>query len=305
MNNELSFIYIEWFGFMLNYHHLRYFWIVAHDGNLTRAAKNHNIAQSALSMQIHALEQYFGQPLFVRQGRQLALTEAGHMALEFADAIFAKGAELQGTMDALGAPRQNVLRVGSLATLSRNLQMAFLRPAMSETASGIVIRSGRMDELLNDLANYALDVVLANVMPVSMSMRHVVVHTIAQQSVSLIGHPQPSRHHLSLAEVLRTEPLVVPAHPSSIRTEFDAFVHRMQINPQIVAEVDDMAMLRLLAREHTGLAVIPPIVVKDELESGMLIEVAKLPGLMETFFALTLQRAFPHPILQRLFDNSM
>ena len=78
----------------------------------------------------------------------------------------------------------------------------------------------------------------------------------------------------------------------------------MQINPQIVAEVDDMAMLRLLAREHTGLAVIPPIVVKDELESGMLIEVAKLPGLMETFFALTLQRAFPHPILQRLFDQS-
>ena len=287
---------------MLNYHHLRYFWIVAHDGNLTRAAKNHNIAQSALSMQIHALEASFGQPLFVRQGRQLVLTEAGHVALEFADAIFSKGAELQGTMEELGAPRQNVLRVGSLATLSRNLQMAFLRPAMSESSSGIVIRSGRMDELLNDLANYTLDVVLANVMPVS--MRHVVVHTIAQQSVSLIGHPQPSRQHLSLAEVLRTEALVVPAHPSSIRTEFDAFVHRMQIHPHIVAEVDDMAMLRLIAREHAGLAVIPPIVVKDELASGTLIEVAQFPGLMETFFALTLQRAFPHPVLQRLLNNS-
>ena len=303
MNNTLSFIYKEWLSIMLNYHHLRYFWIVAHEGNLTRAAKKHNIAQSALSMQIQVLEESFGQALFVRQGRQLVLTEAGHVALEFADAIFSKGAELQGTMNALGAPRQNVLRVGSLATLSRNLQMAFLRPAMSESSSGIVIRSGRMDELLNDLANYTLDVVLANVMPVS--VRHVVVHTIAQQSVSLIGHPQPSRQHLSLAEILRTEALVVPAHPSSIRTEFDAFVHRMQIHPHIVAEVDDMAMLRLIAREHAGLAVIPPIVVKDELESGMLIEVAKFPGLMETFFALTLQRAFPHPVLQRLLDNSM
>lgn len=288
---------------MLNYHHLRYFWIVAHEGNLTRAAKKHNIAQSALSMQIQVLEESFGQALFVRQGRQLVLTEAGHVALEFADAIFAKGAELQGTMGMAGAPRQNVLRVGALATLSRNLQMTFLRPALNEHTSGIVIRSGRMDELLDDLANYALDVVLANVMPVR--MRHIVVHTIAQQPVSLIGHPQPSRQHLSLADALRTEALVVPAHPSSIRTEFDAFVHRMQIYPHIVVEVDDMAMLRLLTREHTGLAVVPPIVVKDELDSGVLVEVAKFPGLMETFFALTLPRAFPHPVLQRLLDNSL
>jgi LysR family transcriptional activator of nhaA len=131
------------------------------------------------------------------------------------------------------------------------------------------------------------------------------VHTIAQQPVSLIGHPQPSRQHLSLADALRTEALVVPAHPSSIRTEFDAFVHRMQIHPHIVVEVDDMAMLRLLTREHTGLAVVPPIVVKDELDSGVLVEVAKFPGLMETFFALTLPRAFPHPVLQCLLDNSL
>jgi len=102
---------------MLNYHHLRYFWIVAHEGNLTRAAKKHNIAQSALSMQISALETYLGQPLFERIGRRLVLTEAGHIALDFADAIFAKGEELQGTLGALRAPQRKVLRVGALATL--------------------------------------------------------------------------------------------------------------------------------------------------------------------------------------------
>jgi LysR family transcriptional activator of nhaA len=288
---------------MLNYHHLRYFWVVAHEGNLTRAAKKQNIAQSALSMQIQALEEYFGQPLFARQGRQLVLTEAGHVALEYADAIFAKGEELQGTMGARSEPRQQVLRVGALATLSRNLQMTFLRPVITAPGYGLVIRSGRMDELLLDLENYVLDVVLTNVMP-SHRLPNLMVHTIAQQPVSVVGHPHHDCRHGTLEELLRTEPIVVPSRPSSIRTEFDAFVDRMQIQPQIVVEVDDMAMLRLVAREHAGLTVVPPIVVKDELDSGVLVEVATLPGLMETFYALTLPRRFPHPLLQHVLQKS-
>lgn len=288
---------------MLNYHHLRYFWVVAHEGNLTRAAKKQNIAQSALSMQIQALEEYFGQPLFARHGRQLVLTEAGHVALEYADAIFAKGEELQGTMGARSEPRQQVLRVGALATLSRNLQMTFLRPVITAPGHGLVIRSGRMDELLQDLEHYALDVVLTNVMP-SHRLPNLMVHTIAQQPVSVVGHPRLARTMRQVDELLQSELIVVPSRPSSIRTEFDAFVDRMQIKPQIVAEVDDMAMLRLVAREHAGLTVVPPIVVKDELDSGVLVEVATLPGLMETFYALTLPRRFPHPLLQYVLQQS-
>jgi LysR family transcriptional activator of nhaA len=98
--------------------------------------------------------------------------------------------------------------------------------------------------------------------------------------------------------LLRDELLVVPAPESSIRMGFDALIERLGIQPQIIAEVDDMAMLRLVAREHTGLAIIPPIVVKDELDSGVLVEVATLPGLAETFFAITLKRRFPNPLLR-------
>jgi LysR family transcriptional activator of nhaA len=275
---------------------------VAHEGNLTRAAKKQNIAQSALSMQIHALEEYFGQPLFARQGRQMVLTEAGHVALEFADAIFAKGEELQGTIGMRSEPRQQVLRVGALATLSRNLQMTFLRPLIIQSEHGLVIRSGRMDELLQDLENYVLDVVLTNVMP-SHRLPNLMVHTIAQQPVSVVGHPHLTRPLRQLDELLRSEPIVVPSRPSSIRTEFDAFVDRLQIQPHIVVEVDDMAMLRLVAREHAGLTVVPPIVVKDELDSGVLVEVATLPGLMETFYALTLPRRFPHPLLHHVLQQ--
>jgi LysR family transcriptional activator of nhaA len=87
--------------------------------------------------------------------------------------------------------------------------------------------------------------------------------------------------------------------------DFDALVDRMRITPRIIAEVDDMAMLRLVAREHHCLAVVPPIVVKDELDSGVLVEVAQLPGLLENFYALTVPRQFPHPLLQEILHQSM
>jgi len=290
---------------MLNYHHLRYFWIVAHEGNITRAAKKHNIAQSALSMQIRALEAYLGQLLFERVGRRLVLTEAGYIALDFADAIFAKGDELLGTFGRLEGSQRKVLRVGALATLSRNFQLGFLRAPLAAPGVEVTIRSGSLDELLGDLEGYALDVVLSNVAPLRDTTTRWVVHAIDEQPVSLVGQPNSKRAHLSLEVLLRDETLVVPSRQSTIRMGFDALVNRLGIQPQIVAEVDDMAMLRLVAREHTGLAVVPSIVVKDELDSGVLVEFAKLPGLAETFFAITMTRRFPNPLLSLVLPRDL
>jgi LysR family transcriptional activator of nhaA len=290
---------------MLNYHHLRYFWIVAHEGNLTRAAKKHHIAQSALSMQISALETYLGQPLFQRTGRRLLLTEAGRITLDFADAIFTKGEELVDTLGTPDAPKRPVLRVGALATLSRNFQIGFLEPLLAESGVEVRIHSGTLDELLDSLEAYRLDVILSNVVPVRNETTRWVAHAIDNQPVSLIGQPQPARGHLPLEALLAGEALAVPAPQSSIRTGFDALVNRLGIQPQIVAQVDDMAMLRLVAREHTGLTVVPPIVVKDELDAGELVEVAALPGLAETFFAITLERRFPNPLLSLVLPRNL
>lgn len=290
---------------MLNYHHLRYFWIVAHEGNITRAAKKHNIAQSALSMQISALEAYLGQPLFERVGRRLVLTEAGSIALDFADAIFAKGDELLGTFGRLEGTQPMVLRVGALATLSRNFQLEFLRAPLAMPGVEVIIRSGSLDELLSGLEGYLLDVVLSNIAPLRDKTTRWIVHAIDEQPVSLVGQPNPQRSHASLEALLRAEPLVVPSLQSTIGMGFDALINRLGIHPQIVAEVDDMAMLRLVAREHSGLAVVPSIVVKDELDSGDLVEVATLPGLAESFFAITLTRRFPNPLLRLVLPRDL
>ena len=283
----------------LNYHHLHLFRAVAHDGNLTRTAEKLNLSQSAISVQIRKLEDRLGHPLFERRGRQLHLTEAGRIALDHADAIFAVGDELVGTLRDAGRGMQ-VLRVGALATLSRNFQMGFLRPVLGQPDSEVILRSGSLTELLHQLETLNLDVVLTNQPSQRDATTPFVSHRLAEQTASLVGTTRRLQGTGDLSARLTTQPIILPSTNSSIRIGFDALVARLGIRPHVVAEVDDMAMMRLLAREDVGLAVLPLIAVKDELEQGALIEADRLPGISETFYAITLNRRFPNPMLQRL-----
>jgi LysR family transcriptional activator of nhaA len=287
----------------LNYHHLRYFRAVAHDGNLTRTAARLNLTQSALSVQIRKLEEQLGHSLFDRRGRQLHLTEAGRIALDHADAIFATGEELLGTLRETGTARQ-ALRVGALATLSRNFQMEFLRPVLGRTDIELVLRSGGAAELLRALGALNLDVVLINHAPARDALTSFVAHRIAEQPVGLVGTPDRFGGKASLVDLLRDHPVILPTLESSVRAGFDALADRLGVRPQIVAEVEDMAMMRLLAREDVGLAVLPPIVVKDELAAGLLVEGDEPLGITETFFAVTMERRFPNPALRALLQQA-
>jgi LysR family transcriptional activator of nhaA len=283
----------------INFHHLHYFRAGARERNLTRAAERLHISQSAVSVQIRKLEDELGHALFERRGKQLVLTEAGRIALDHADAIFAMGEELVGTLREHGRERV-VLRVGSMATLSRNFQLQFLEPLFGRDDVEIVVRSAGFADLLRNLEAHHLDVVLANTVPPRDAATPWVAHAIAEQAVSLVGRPRRTRRKRELAEILASEPLVLPTRETGIRIAFDALLDRLGVRPRIAAEVDDMAMLRLLAREQLGLAVVPSIVVRDELEGGVLAEIAHLPGLVESFYAITLLRRFPNPLLADL-----
>lgn len=287
----------------LNYNHLRYFWAVAHDGNLTRTATRLNLTQSALSVQVRQLEARLGHALFERRGRRLHLTEAGRIVLDHADAIFATGKELLSTLRTTGATRQ-ALRVGALATLSRNFQMAFLKPVLGRADVDLVLRSGSSGELLRALEALNLDVVLLNQTPARDAITPFIIHRLAEQPVSLVGAPDRLRQTTEPAALLKAHPVILPTVGGSIRAGFDAFADRLGIRPKVAAEVDDMAMMRLLAREDLGLAVLPPIVVKDELASGLLVEADHLPGVTETFYAITIKRRFPHLLVAPLLKKN-
>lgn len=282
----------------LNLRHLGYFRAVAHEGNLTRAAASIGVSQSALSLQIRALEARLGHALFDRVGRALRLTEAGRIALDRADAIHATAEDLVAALDGAG---RATLRVGALATLSRNFQLAFLRPLLGRPDLRLSLRSGGAAALLAELRALDLDVVLLDRPPAAGPGPALVAHRVARQRVELFGTPRRLRRASGdLGELLRRQEVLLPGPESSIGAAFSALAERLGVAPRIVAEVDDMAMLRLLARQDSGLAVLPPIVVKDELRAGLLVRAARLPGLVETFYAVTVSRRFPNPLLAPL-----
>ncbi len=284
----------------LNYHHLRYFHAVAHDGNLTRTAERLNLSQSALSSQIKALEERFGQKLFDRVGRRLELTEVGRIALDHADRIFGTGAELLATLNQSSETRPP-LRIGALSTLSRNFQLAFIKPVLGLDEVDIKLTSGNAERLLDMLKSLALDVVLTTQVPARDARTEFIAHRISEQPVGLHGVPERLQHG-SLKSLLKNEPLIVPSDPV-IRSGFDSLVVRLGVEPRVVADVDDMAMVRLLAREGVGLAIAPAVVLADEIASGLLQTAPHDLQINEAFFAVTIPRSFPHPLLAALLKQ--
>ncbi|MGD8608905.1 MAG: LysR family transcriptional regulator [Myxococcales bacterium] len=286
----------------LNYHHLRYFWAVAHEGKLTQAAERFNVSQSALSTQVKKLEDQLGHALFERQGRGLKLTEAGRIALDYADTVFRAGEELVSTLQGRPGTERRVLRVGAITTLSRNFQIALLRPLIGRPDVELIVRSGTMRELLSQLEAHEIDLVLSN-QPVARDAKtswH--SHLLQEQPVSIVGPPAPDQPKLRFPEDLDGTPILLPSLDSDVRVAFDRLVELAGVRPMIVAEVDDMAMLRLFARDSDCLALVPPVVVRDELSESVLVERCKIPEITERFYAITQSRRFPNPLVREMLQ---
>ena len=288
----------------LNYHHLRYFRAIATEGTLTRAAEQLNLSQSALSIQLRSLETSLGQNLFLRQNKSLILTEAGRIALEYAESIFRSGEEMQAVLSNQTVGQRRVIRLGAVATLSRNFQISLLKPLLGRDDVELILHSGNLRDLLAQLRAHTLDTVLSN-LPVRRDAEtswH--SHLLDEQPVSLVGKPTRRRKKFQFPEDLRHTPLVLPSLDSNIRAAFDLLLEQHHIRPIIAAEVDDMAMLRLLAREGAGLALVPPVVVRGELESRLLVEHYRIPQIRESFYAITPTRRYPNPIIAEILRGS-
>ena len=285
---------------MLNYNHLRYFHAVALEGHLTRAAERLNLSQSALSAQIKTLEERLGHKLFERVGRSLELTEVGRITLDYADRIFGTGDELLATLAHQNETR-TPLRVGAVSTLSRNFQIRFLDPVLGREDVDLVLRSGTLAALMTDLRDLAIDVVLTTEPPSSADAPGLKARKMSEQPVVLHGTPERLTHPSPKA-LLMAEPVILPAEPA-IRRGFDALVTALGVVPRIAAEVDDMAMVRLLAREGKGLALAPSVVFVDEINAGRIVAAPFATDITETFYAVTIERNFPHPLLQTLLEG--
>jgi LysR family transcriptional regulator, transcriptional activator of nhaA len=288
----------------LNYHHLRYFWAVAREGSLTKAARILHVSPSALSTQIRQLEDALGQTLFVRSARSMQPTEAGRVALDYAQSIFASGDELLRTLRDSASVRVAALRIGSVATLSRNFQDNFIRPVLTRDDVRIHVQSGSLRDLLARLRVHTLDVVLANQRVQGTPDDPWRCQLLARQPVSLIGHPRGRRSKFRFPKDVEGLPLLLPGGDNEIRAAFDLICSRVGVRYRLRGEVDDMALLRLLARDSDAVALVPSVVVQDELRTGVLQELCQVPDLQESFYAITVPSRFPPALLKELLRRS-
>ncbi len=288
----------------INYHHLHSFWAVARNGNLTRTAEQLHVSPSALSSQIQQLEAHLGQELFTREGRRLVLTEAGQIALTYADHIFSSGDELFATLRDGRRRNRAVLRIGAVATLSRNFQEGFIQPLLQRDDVDLVMHSGSLTELLTQLQAHTLDLVLANRRVYSDAQHPWRCRRIARQVVSLVGKPRTRRRPFLFPDDLQGMSVVVPGPESDVRAGFDLLCEHWGLRVSITGEVDDMAMLRVIARSAPWAAVVSTVVVRDEIRTGVLEEYCVLPSLYEDFFAISVRRQYRHPLLKGLLERS-
>lgn len=286
----------------LNYHHLKYFRAIARQGGLTKAAEHLNVSPSSLSVQLKALEDQLGHALFLREGKSLILTDAGKIALSYAESVFKSGDDLLATMRGLGTDNRKILRVGAVSNLSRNFQLNFLSELIIREDVEITIHSGTLSEMLTQLQNLSIDLVLSN------QAAPVEIHSewknklISDQTVSLIGHKQAIKikKKFNFPRDLEGLSLVLPGRGCAIRSAVDRIVGEAGIKIKILAEVDDMAMLRLIVRDSQAFTIVPPVVVIDELKTGELVEYAQIPEIKEVFYCITKEQKFPNPVLSEL-----
>lgn len=287
----------------LNFHHLHYFWVVAKEDHLSRAAEQLHVSQSAVSSQIRQLEQTLGHELFIRDGRSLHLTEVGRLVLGYAESIFNLGAELLETVRGGDGQERRQLRIGAVATLSRNFQQNLLRPVIGNPELQLIIESASLEELIARLRVHQLDLILANRPVTADGHLPLQCRRIARQHVCLVGPARPPRRPFRFPDDLADTPLLLPGHGSEIRSQFDLLCETLGLKPRISAEVDDMAMLRLLARDSDQVAMVPEVVVQDELEQGLLQKYCEVPKVRENFYAITAQRQFRSAALKAVLEG--
>jgi len=286
----------------LNYHHLRHFWMIAKHGSVTRAAAKLNISQSTLSEQLAELEDALGQPLFERRGKQLHLTDAGRIALEHAETIFTTGHELINRFRQSGETRQRVLRIGAVGPLSKNLQFDFIQPILTDTRTKVVVVAGALDELTRQLQEHRVDLVLSNIPMRADQDQTIFNHLLGEVPVFLVGGKKLKLSSGKFPKFLKDVPLFLPSRQSDVRSDFDLILANAGIEPFVHAEVDDMALLRLLALSGEGLALVSKIVVERELKSREIKFMQRVPGLGEKYFALTVRKRFQNAWLGEIVE---
>lgn len=293
---------MEW----LNYHHLLYFWTVAREHSVSKAAAALHVAQPTVSAQLRSLERSLGQKLFDRQGRHLRLTPEGEKVYRYADEIFSLGRELLQTVkgEPQHAPRR--FRVGVSDALPKLTTYRLLEPALAmQPAFRLHVRIDKTERLLGELAVHALDLVVADAPMMPSFKVRAFSHLLGETSVSIFGAAPLARAvRRKFPASLHGAPMLLQTTNTAVRQSLDQWFDVHRIEPTIVGEVEDMAMLQTLGEHGLGLFAAPTVVRREICRRYKVAWVGELDRVRERFYGISVERRITHPAVRLIADQA-
>ncbi len=281
----------------LNFKHLRYFWMVAKAGGIARASERLHLTPQTISGQISVFEDSLGYQLFARVGRRLQLTDAGRMALSYADEIFTLGEELEGVLHSPAEGRPLQFRVGVADAVPKSIAYRLLEPAVRlPELLHLVCREGKLASLLADLAVQRLDTVIADSpMPAAVNVKGF-NHLLGECGVTFFATAKLARKHKGpFPQLLDGAPLLLPGEDAAVRPRLMQWFDKQRIRPRIVGEFDDGALMKAFGQAGAGVFVAPSAIAQQVSRQYGVTAIGHTAAVTEAFYAISVERRLTHP----------
>ena len=293
---------MEW----LNYHHLRYFYVVAKEGSLAQAAEKLKVSQPSISAQLADLEEALGVELFRRSGRRKVLTDAGQLVFGYAEEIFQLGQEMLNAVKSRPGARALRLYVGVTDSFPKLLTNTILRPVFSMPQPvHVVCREGKMEDLLAQLAAHRLDIVLADEPAPASAKIKTFNHPLGDCGVTFCALPALARQLKGkFPRSLDAAPALLPTENTGIRRALEKWFHEVGVRPNVVAEFEDQALMKAMAGTTPGFIVVPSLVAAEAMKHYELQKVGATEKCRAQFFAVTAERRLTHPAVVRITSSA-
>lgn len=291
---------MEW----LNYHHLLYFYTVAREGSVTRASQVLRLAQPTLSGQIRKLEEALDEKLFVRDGRNLVLSDVGRTVYRYADEIFAVGREMMDTLRGRPTHRPAKLLVGIADVVPKLICHRLLQAALElPDPVQLVLHEGKTHDLMAGLAVQEYDMVLTDA-PLAPQVRvKAFNHSLGDCGVGFFAERSlAKRHRRGFPGCLDGAPMLLPTANTALRHSLDRWFEALEVRPVIVAEIEDSALLKVFGQHGAGIFPAPIVVAADVQQLHGVQLLGQTEEVREHFYAITVERRITHPAVAAIAD---
>jgi LysR family transcriptional activator of nhaA len=288
----------------LNYHHLLYFWLVAREGGVSQAAKKLHVSHPTVSVQVKALEDTLGERLFVRRGRKLELTEAGKLALGYADSIFGLGRELVEVLHRGRTEKRRSVAIGISDAMPKLVARRLLEPIFHlESPVQVSVREDDPRRLLAALEAHELDCILCDVSPPNLGQSRAFAHPLGSSGTTFFASPPlRARHPGPFPACLEGAPILVPTRDAALRAQIDGWLAHQSLSPRVVAECQDSALIQALGHDGVGFFTGPTVFESEIRRQSAAEVVGRVPQMRELYYAVTLERRFANPAISAIAD---